>query len=449
MSSIRSARATATAALLLLILTSTAAAGAGRSAPPGGDVPAATKSAEIRVTLGRILAEHAFLLMQLMRAEAAKAPERDALRAVLEDNSVELADAVGSVYGAAAGDTFLDHWTGHIDLLVEYARAVAAGDNAKVTTTGRAIDEARDRLAALLVKVNPRLDAREGAAALRLHMNHMRKFADADPVAAYAAEREAFEHMFAFGDTFAKAIIKQYPDRFADSRMVFSPAADLRVRLNRLLGEHLLLAGEAMRTGLVGSAASGPAQAARAALEENTKDLADSIALVYGADAGAAFGNLWRTHINAYLDYIDGVKAKNEAEKQRTLRVIRSYGPQFGAFIASANNQLSADAVADLIHHHSEALIGQINAFAAKDYPRAFSTVREAYGHMFTVGDGLAGAIAAQFPDRFADLAALPGTATEHLPQADWSPNIALLGASALVALLLFLALGTRRLRRS
>ena len=198
-------------------------------------------------------------------------------------------------------------------------------------------------------------------------MDQMRSFADADAATAYAAERQAFEHMFAFGDAFAKAIIKQFPDRFTDTRVAFSPAADLRIRLDRLLGEHVLLGGEAMRTGLVDSDASEPA---RAALEANTRDLAELIGVVYGAEANTAFGYLWRTHIDAYLQYIDAVRANNASEKERTLGVLRAYGAQFGAFIASANPQLSADVVSMLIHHHTEALIGQVNAFAAKDYPR-------------------------------------------------------------------------------
>jgi hypothetical protein len=251
--------------------------------------------------------------------------------------------------------------------------------------------------------------------------------------------------MFAFGDLFAKAIIEQYPERYADARVAFSPAAELRVALDRLLGEHLLIAGEAMRTGLVGSPASEPA---RATLEENTKNLSSAIGLVYGPEAEVAFGDLWRKHIDAYLDYIDGVLADDLAEKERTLSILRGYGPEFGAFIASANNQLPADAVADLIHHHVEALIGQVNAFAAEDYPRAFSTVHEAYGHMFTVGDALAGAIAAQFPDRFPDLAALPVTATVDTAPRYGTSQVAALGVM-LVVLGCLINLWTRRPRWS
>jgi hypothetical protein len=443
-SHVRSARAAVVTAIVLLTMMSTAVSGAGQATSHHQGAPAAATGAEIRVTMGRILAENAFLLMELMRAEAAEAPERDAIRAALDDNTVELRDAVGTVYDEATGDSFVTRWQAHIDLLVEYAQADAAGDAAKLTATGLALDEAQSSLGAFLVEVNPRLHADEIAAALRLETEQMRRFAD-NPAAAYAAGREAFVEQFTFSDLLAKAIIEQFPKRYADERVVFSPAADLRVALDRLLGEHLLIAGEAMRTGLVDSVASEPA---RATLEENTKDLSGAMGSVYGPDADAAFGDLWRRHIDAYLDYIDGVQTNDAAEKERTLGILRSYGPQFGAFIASANNQLPADAVANLIHHHVEALISQVNAFAAEDYPRAFSTVREAYGHMFTVGDALAGAIAAQFPDRFPDLAALPITSTADIPLRDGSQRFVFLGLF-LIALGCLMNLWTRRPRWS
>jgi hypothetical protein len=432
------------AAFVMLMLMSTAVSGAGRATVSDRPASAADANADLRVTFGRILAEHSFLLLELMRAEAVQAPERIAVRAAIDDNTAELGDAVATVYDEPTGESVAARWREQVDLLVDYAQAEAAGNTAAATTVSAAIDDAGEGLTALLVDINPHLDSDDVAAAVGLLLDQMRRFVD-EPPAAYAAAREAFAHTFTLGDLVATSIAKQFPDRFADARVVFSPAAELRVAIDRLLGEHLLIAGEAMRTGLVDSPASEPA---RASLEDNTKDLSGAIGSVYGPDADAAFGALWRKHIDAYLDYIDGVQANDAAEKERTLGILRGYGPEFGAFIASANNQLPADAVADLIHHHVEALIGQVNAFAALDYPRAFSTVHEAYGHMFTVGDALAAAIATQFPDQFPDLAALPVTATADLVPRSGADRVAALGAILLV-LGCLINLWTRRSRWS
>src|SRR5688572_26937678 len=79
-----------------------------------------------------------------------------------------------------------------------------------------------------------------------------------------------------------------------------TPAAQLRVTLDTTLAEHAFLLGEAMRAGLQ----SGPDfDAVGDALEGNTSDLVDMIDDVYGADAGEAFGELWRSHVAYLIDY--------------------------------------------------------------------------------------------------------------------------------------------------
>jgi hypothetical protein len=48
-------------------------------------------------------------------------------------------------------------------------------------------------------------------------------------------------------------------------------------------------------------------------------------------------------------------------------------------------------------------LKGQIDAYAAGDYERAYSLFRRAYEHMIMTGDTLAGAIVKQNPDMFSE----------------------------------------------
>jgi hypothetical protein len=59
----------------------------------------------------------------------------------------------------------------------------------------------------------------------------------------------AFSHMFELGDHLALEIVRQYPDRFADGAVAFSPGSDLQLGLDHLLSEHMVLAAEAMRAG--------------------------------------------------------------------------------------------------------------------------------------------------------------------------------------------------------
>jgi hypothetical protein len=364
---------------------------------------------DLRVALARMLGEHAYLLMESMRAVTGSPAEAEAARAAIDANSESLAAAVASVYGADAGSAFRDLWDRHVVAAAAFARATAAGDTAGAEAARHELHAFQSAFDEFLAGANPKLDADAETAAVQLHLEHVEQFAAGDFSAAYASAREAYGHMFDMGDMLARAIARQFPDRFPDIRIAFSPASELRIHLDRLLGEHLILAAEAMRAGM----AEAPDFAAtRQALDANAADLRDAIGGIYGDDAGAAFGEVWNAHLVAYLDYVDAVR-EGEPDRIATVRqTLDAYGRVFGEFMASANPKLSADAVAELIAMHTASLVEMVDAYKTNDYATANAIAAEAYAHMFDVGDALAAAIAAQIPTRFADLAELPPTDT-------------------------------------
>jgi hypothetical protein len=376
------------------------------SAKDGSERPATG----LRIALARLLGEHAYLLMEAMRAAARGEGEAAAARAVLDANSASLANAIGSVYGDDAASAFRRLWDRHVTQALAYARATAAGDRAGAKAAAKELDAFQRAFTRFLARANPELDAHAEAAAVRLHLEHVRRFAAGDFAAAYESARMAYGHMFDLGDTLARAIATQYPDRFPDIRVAFSPASELRIWLDRLLGEHLILAAEAMRV----SIANGPdVAAARQALDANARDIADAIGDVYGDAAATAFGEVWTAHVVAYLDYVDAVRDGDQQRIDTVRQTLEAYGRVFGEFVASVNPNLSADAVAGLIAHHTASLVAMVDQYRAGDATAAYATAGEAYVHMFDVGDALAAAIAAQFPDRYADVAELPRTDTE------------------------------------
>ena len=77
------------------------------------------------------------------------------------------------------------------------------------------------------------------------------------------------------------------------------------------------------------------------------------------------------------------------------------YRADFGAFLASANPNLTKQAVADELKPHVESLFAEIEAQGSKD-PKAFDKLQAAAAHMPMTADVLAGAIAQQYPDKFA-----------------------------------------------
>jgi hypothetical protein len=178
-----------------------------------------------------------------------------------------------------------------------------------------------------------------------------------------------------------------------------TPAASLRVALNSLLGEHVILAAAATGAALDGREAEF--KAAAGALDANSVEISKAIGSVYGEGAEQAFLPLWRRHIGFAVDYTVGVATKDQAKQQKAVNDLIAYTQDFGAFLASANPNLPKSVVADLVKHHVVTLKEVIDAQAAKDYTRAYAAERAAVAHMQMIADPLASAIVKQYPDKF------------------------------------------------
>jgi hypothetical protein len=172
-------------------------------------------------------------------------------------------------------------------------------------------------------------------------------------------------------------------------------AADLRVTLGRLLGEHAKLAINATRKGYDGDR---DFKAAGAALDRNSVELANAIGSVYGPKARNEFLNgafKWRAHIRFFVAYTVALKSKNSAGQRRAVDNLKGYIGSFSGFLAKATN-LPPTAVRASITEHVMQLKGQIDAYSRGRYARAYALERIAYKHMFMTGDTLAAAIAKQ-----------------------------------------------------
>jgi hypothetical protein len=179
-----------------------------------------------------------------------------------------------------------------------------------------------------------------------------------------------------------------------------TPAAGLRAGLDALLSEHVYLAAAATNAAL--GARQLEFEAAAAALDANSVDVAKAIGSVYGPDAEQAFLPLWRKHIGMVVDYTVGVATGDRTKQDKAVADLLGYTQDFGAFLSSANPNLPKAVVADLVKHHVLTLKAVIDAQAARDQDRAFVALRTGAGHMQMIGDPLAGAIVKQFPDKIA-----------------------------------------------
>ncbi|HEV3408062.1 MAG TPA: hypothetical protein VG079_05180 [Gaiellaceae bacterium] len=179
-----------------------------------------------------------------------------------------------------------------------------------------------------------------------------------------------------------------------------TPAADLRVTLDRLLGEHAHLAIAATQKGYAGQR---DFKQVAAALDRNSVELADAIGSVYGPDAREEFlngGSKWRDHIGFFVDYTVAKAKNDQAGQKQAVRDLMGYVASFSTFLAKATG-LPQSALQKTITTHVMQLKGQLDAYAAGDHGKSARFTRDAYAHMFMTGDTLAGAIVEQSPDDF------------------------------------------------
>jgi hypothetical protein len=396
-----------------------------------------TPAAQLRLSLDSALAEHAFLLAEAMRTGLAAGADFAAAGRALEANSVSVIGLIEQVYGSDAASAFGGLWRQHIAYLIDYTRALANDDADAQALAEHQLHTYVADFSALLASANPNLPRDVVDNLVSEHVEQLEtvaSFKTADYARAYPGVRATYKHMFTLGDALARAIAMQFPEKFLGVSIAFGPAANLRLNLDQLLGEHTLLAAIAMRAGA--SNASDKAAAA-AALGANSDEIEAAISGIYGAAAGDAFAALWKRHTDAYLAYVAAVLSQDQTGREQAIKALGDYQTDFTNFLTDANPKLSSSGLTELLRHHTQQLIDQADAFAAKDYDAAYDVVHEANAHAISMADALALAIAAQFPVRYPD--------TAVRATSGWSGAMQALGVGILVLLAIGLWRGRRR----
>ena len=368
-------------------------------------VTTVSPATDLRVTLDRLMGEHAMLAQFATQKGLKGEPDFEAIAGALDENSVALSDAIGTVYGDDAARTFLDGkamWRDHIQFFVAYTTALAKGDKAGQTN---AVNDLKGYIEAFSGLLSDATGLPQGAlrSAINEHVMHLKtqldQYGAGSFESSYDTLRMAYAHMFMTGDTLAGGIAQQAPEEFSTGDVTQS-AADLRVTLGRLLGEHVYLATVATQKGVKGRP---DFEAIAAALDANSVDVADAIGSVYGDDARKTFLDgraLWRDHIQFFVAYTTAVAKGDKAGQTKAVNDLKGYVEAFSGFLADATG-LPQGSLRDSISEHVKHLKAQLDAYAAGDYAQAYRLMRHAYEHMWMTGDTLAKAIVEQSPDAF------------------------------------------------
>ncbi len=185
-------------------------------------------------------------------------------------------------------------------------------------------------------------------------------------------------------------------DHDMDAMEVDLSAEELRATLNRLLQEHVYLAGTATGHALAGN--DEAFQAASVALTEgNTGDLADLVGAVYGDDIREQFFGFWNSHIQLFVDYTVATAEGDEDGQNAAVEGLLNYSQELAdTFETLTDGELPASASQPGIEMHVTTLKAAVDAQAAGDAELALSNLRDAAHHMDGLAEPLANAIATQ-----------------------------------------------------
>ena len=191
----------------------------GNSAKSSSIAPATdTKAAGLRVVLNNLEAQHVDLASAATRAGFDGSPMFEASAGALDQNSVALSKAIGSVYGAEAETKFLEIWRSHITFFVNYTVAAKGGDKA-------GMDKAVSDLNGYVSAISDLLGGATGlpkdavASLITEHVGLLKSTVDkhgaGDYAGSYAAQQQTRDQITTkIADTLAGAIVKQNPGKF-------------------------------------------------------------------------------------------------------------------------------------------------------------------------------------------------------------------------------------------
>ncbi|QGH70191.1 hypothetical protein [Pseudactinotalea sp. HY158] len=334
------------------------------------DLPgdADSDAATLRANLTALLQEHVYLAgIAVATAYAAgpDSPEFDAAAATLDENSVDLSEAVGSLAGDENAAAFLDLWRTHIGYFVDYAVAVAGQDEAGADKATAELTQYTKDAGAFFDKISDgHLPAATMTDALSMHVETLSAAIDdlaAGSPDAYDTLQQAAAHVSTAAGVIADGLV-------AATGMSGDPddeASTLRTNLTQLLQEHVYLASIAVFTAYTadGGPDSEAFKAAAATLDGNSVRLSEAVGSLAGDDKGAAFLDLWRTHIGYFVDYAVAIAGGDDAAAQQALVDLDDYRGDAGDFFATiSDGALPADAIAEGLAMHVQTLAGAIDS---------------------------------------------------------------------------------------
>ena len=176
-----------------------------------------------------------------------------------------------------------------------------------------------------------------------------------------------------------------------------SKAADLRTRLDLLLGEHVIAIAKE-------SSAAGRSEEYSSYLHlltSNGTELTELMRSALGDSSASSFDKIWTAQNDSFVNYTIGLVTHNRSKSDSAMSSLATrFVPQLSQFLASSA-EVPLDPIAQLTTQHVLETKAMIDDQFAQNYPRAYADIRLVYAQASRIGDAVAPKIAAKFPDKF------------------------------------------------
>jgi hypothetical protein len=177
-----------------------------------------------------------------------------------------------------------------------------------------------------------------------------------------------------------------------------SKAADLRTRIDLLLGEQVMVVA---KQAIAASNHTDEYAGYATLLTTNANSLVDLMRSAYGNSAASQFDQAWRIQTGYLIDYTIGLVTHNEAKSNGAKSGLANvFVPEFAQLITSLT-QLPVDQIKQIETQHVTETQAVIDDVVASAYTKMYPDLRTAYASSSRIGDILAIRIVQQFPDKF------------------------------------------------
>ncbi len=321
----------------------------------------------------------------------------------IEDNIDNIYTQLKKSVGVEQAVLFTLQLEVHNDAFQEYAIAIQSDVIADKTQARRDLIKIQEELFQFFEEWNLVIDQSNVHLVLEAVTEQLTKSMDQYALGqyteAYRTISQAYRQASLFGEQLADALAAKHNEQYTGD--VYTSASDYRLRMAREFGEHAFFVNVAMTNKLRETLAEDKFTAAQLVLQDNSNDLADTLAYAYGIDQAAQWERLWETHITYMVDYAKALNTDDTSAVSQAYDDFRVAHEEIAQFLRNLNSGLNVELFLDLQTSHAYKTALAASYFSTNKYAEGYDSLREAYVNAFETGFSTAKATTEQLPHKF------------------------------------------------